>query len=244
MRATVRIAGVLIALAYFLGQLIVLSLILGRSDARGFRYRRKFTRAALRILGVRLLLRGQVPDRPALYVSNHRSLVDPLIQLSHIDAFVVSKAEVAGYPLVGRGARETGVIFVKRQELSSRAAAKLAIRQALAEGKSVLIYPEGTTSNLETTQPFRPGSFQVAAELDVPVVPVSIDYAEPLDYWFEMPMLPFFLRKFSKPATYAALSIGAPMTHHDANELMLQAREWIGHEIHLLRQTLRGQTAE
>ncbi|MDX1476821.1 MAG: lysophospholipid acyltransferase family protein [Saprospiraceae bacterium] len=237
--AVMRIVGVLLALAFYLGRLMLLSVMFGRKDERGFRFRRKFANAALRILGVRLIVRGTPATETALYVSNHRSLVDPLIELSLIDAFVVSKAEVSGYPLVGRGARETGVIFVQRQKTSSRAAARLAIRRALSDGKSVLIYPEGTTSKAETTQAFRLGSFQVAAELGVPVVPVAVDYADPGNYWFEMPMLPFFLRKFSKKRTRAAVSIGTPIVSADPLALAEQARDWIGHEIHLLRQTLR-----
>jgi len=219
------------ALAWYLGRLMLLSAIYGEEESRGFRFRRKFTKAAMRILGVKLTIHGLPDNAPALYAGNHRSLLDPIIQLHFIDAYVVAKSEVSGYPLVGRGAHETGVIFVKRESSSSRLASRQAISDLLQQGKSVLIYPEGTTSNERTTQPFKIGSFQIAAELHVPVIPVAIDYADPENYWHAMSMLPFFIRKFSKNQIITMLSIGSPIQGDDPAVLMEQSRDWIGKEI-------------
>jgi 1-acyl-sn-glycerol-3-phosphate acyltransferase len=231
MRAMWRICALMGSLAWYLGRLMLLSWIFGETESRGFRYRRKYTKVAMRILGVRLTVHGHPTSTPALYPSNHRSLLDPIIQLHFIDAYVVAKSEVSGYPLVGRGAHETGVVFVKRESNKSRLASREAIRELLQQGKSVFIYPEGTTSNVPTTQPFKIGSFQIAAELNVPVIPVAIDYADPENYWQDMSTLPFFMRKFSKKHIVATLSIGTPLQGDDPAILMTQAREWIGREI-------------
>ena len=223
--------ALMLVLAWYLGQLMLISMIRGEKESRGFRYRRKFTKASLRILGVKLTLKGRPYSSHALYVGNHRSLLDPLIQLNFIDAYVVAKAEISGYPLVGRGAHETGVIFVKRESNKSRLGSREAIKELLQEGKSVLIYPEGTTSNLPTTQPFKIGSFDIATELNVPIVPVAIDYTDPENFWHGIPMMEFFMRKFSKKEIVASLSIGQPLDGKNAKEIMQAAREWIGFEI-------------
>ena len=210
---------------------MLVSWISGEEESRGFRYRRKFTQVAMRILGVKLTVHGQAHPLPALYVGNHRSLLDPIIQLHYLDTYIVAKAEVSRYPLIGRGAHETGVVFVKRESNKSRAASREAIKQLLQSGKSVLIYPEGTTSDVPTTQPFKIGSFEIATELNIPIIPVAIDYADHENYWHEIPMFRFFMRKFSKKKIVASLSIGEQIEGENAEQIMEKAREWIGKEI-------------
>ncbi len=199
--------------------------------SRGFRFRRKYIRHALKILQVECTYSGEAIAGPALYVSNHRSLLDPFLNLLKVDAWVVSKAEVESYPLVGRGAIETGVIFVQRNNSESRNAAKEAIREALKDGKSILIYPEGTTSNVPTSNEFKVGSFTVAAELDIPVVPIAVDYKKVEHKWNEGGLLKFFLNKFSDSVIYASMSIGPPMRRTDAIQLKNDAQAWINGEI-------------
>lgn len=231
LRAYLRIALFVLAMCWYLGRLLIAFAVKGATEQRGFLYRRKFNRAAMAILGVRCTVHGRQSAQPVLYVSNHRSLLDPIIQLRYIDTYIVSKAEVEQYPLIGRGARETGVIFVKRDSRESRMASREAIRNLLKNNKSVLIYPEGTTSDLSTTRDFRMGAFEIAAELKVPVVPIAIRYTDPNDSWADGPMLPFFIRKFAKNQTHAQMWIGTPISSDDATVLMQKSREWINQRL-------------
>ena len=186
----------------------------------------------MRILGVKATVHGHAQESPCLYVSNHRSMLDPYIELHHINAHIVSKAEVAKYPLVGYGAGLTGVIYVQRDKLSSRTATRDAIREVLEGGESVLIYPEGTTSGETLTQEFRKGSFEVAITSGIPIVPVAIGYGNPEDNWADGPLFPFFLRKFAKRRTYAELHIGSPLKEtSDAERALTEARDWINTHI-------------
>ena len=230
-RAIWRMVVLMLVLAWYLGRLMLVSWISGEEESRGFRYRRKFTQVAMRILGVKLTVQGQAHPSPALYASNHRSLLDPIIELHFIDAYIVSKSEVEKYPLVGRGAKETGVVFLKRESRQSRAATRMAIKELLESHKSVLLYPEGTTSNAHTTREFKPGAFEIAAEVGVPVVPVSIQYSDPSHHWEDGPMLKFFIRKFGQKRIEVRLSIGEPMVDQDPRALMQKVRGWIGKEI-------------
>jgi lyso-ornithine lipid O-acyltransferase len=214
-------------LAYYVTGLLLKTAFFGQDMSRGFRYRYKFTSVCMRIIGLNLKAEGQAVEGPALYISNHRSMLDPFIELNMIEAFIVSKAEVAKYPIIGAGVRATGVIFVQRGEYTSRSAAREAIRQTLLDGFSVLIYPEGTTSKLQTTQEFKLGSFKVAVDEGIPIVPIAIDYRDETHKWDEGGLLSFIMHKFSSKRIDAALSIGLPMTGDDAMQLMQRSQTWI-----------------
>jgi 1-acyl-sn-glycerol-3-phosphate acyltransferase len=124
-------------------------------------------------------------------------MLDPLIQLGYIDAFIVSKAEVGHYPVLGRGAKETGIILVERENHHSRRSALEAIESKLTAGYSVLIYPEGTTHGGELTGDFKRGAFELVQKLNIPVIPVMIEYPGPEYYWVDGPLLGYFKRIFS-----------------------------------------------
>jgi 1-acyl-sn-glycerol-3-phosphate acyltransferase len=158
-------------------------------------------------------------------------MTDPLVQLSRINAVIVSKAEVENYPIIGKGSAQTGIIFVNRDKKSSRLETRNAIKSALRENKSVLIYPEGTTCTLPGTLDFKPGSFEIAEELGIPIVPVVIEYGSPEDYWGDDSLMSHFARKYSKPVTKAFLWIGEPLEGKTASELLRITRSRIEEKI-------------
>ncbi len=196
-RPWLKFTAVGIILIWYLGRLLILSSITGKSIERGFRFRRKFCRTALSILNIQYQHSGFEDRGACLYVSNHRSMLDPLIQLAYIDAFIVSKAEVGNYPLLGRGGKETGIILVHRHDHHSRRAALDAIEETLLSGYPVLVYPEGTTYGGEFTGDFRKGAIELAYRKDIPVVPMMIDYADAGYYWTDGSLLAYFKRLFS-----------------------------------------------
>jgi 1-acyl-sn-glycerol-3-phosphate acyltransferase len=238
LRAYLRIIVTVIALAFYLSRLMLLTWIFGHSDERGFKFRRKFIVAAMAILGIEQKFEGKIPEGHFLLVSNHRSMFDPMILLRDIKAFVVSKAEVENYPLIGRGAKETGVIYVKRNEKSSRAAALEAIREGLSSGKNILIYPEGTTSNGDTTIDFKIGSFKVAADLGIPVIPIALDYQDEKDYWFNRPLLPHVLEVLSRKTMKTMIRVGDPIDNSDPKVLLDESRKWINAQIPVMHRIL------
>lgn len=230
-RAIFRISGVILTLSYYVAGLVFKKALFGDNLQRGFKARLKFTSTTMKIIGVKLKTEGKPIEGPALYVSNHRSMLDPIIQLNSIEAFIVSKAEVDSYPIIGPGVRSTGVIFVSRGEHTSRSAAKEAIRQTLVDGHPVLIYPEGTTSKIHTTQDFKPGSFKVAYEEGIPVVPVAIDYRDESHKWEDGGLLSFVMHKFSSKRIDTAMHIGDPVVGASALEVMKLSQAWIHDEL-------------
>lgn len=197
----------------------------GKNSERGFRFRRKFCRKAISILNIKYQHSSAYEGGVCLYVSNHRSMLDPLIQLGYLDAFIVSKAEVGGYPVLGRGARETGIILVHRHDQTSRRYALEAIEEKLREGFPVLIYPEATTYGGDLTGDFKRGAIELARRLDIPVVPVMIEYPDKKYYWVDDPLMTYFKNIFSSPGIHKVTGkVGSEMKSNSPESLVEETR--------------------
>lgn len=137
-------------------------------------------RVCTRITGHRVQVRGkQIKDGPVLFVSSHCSYIDISVLGSIIQASFVAKAEVASYPIFGWCARLSRCIFVdRRARFASKQAEEMI--QRLRAGDSLILFPEGTSSDGNRVLPFRSALFKVAEfEIDgapVTVQPVSLAY--------------------------------------------------------------------
>jgi 1-acyl-sn-glycerol-3-phosphate acyltransferase len=192
----------------------------------GFKLRRRFVARAIKILGIKIDVLGKpIKEKPVLYVINHRSLVDPVIISAFIDVFFVSKAEVSSYPVLGAGAQKTGVIFVKRDSKSSRSATLNAISETFSKGENIGIFPEGTTNLYKLTKQYRLGSFNIAAELNVPVVPIVLEYKDHKDLWNRSNMLVQFIKQFGAWKTHTKVIIGDPISAGSGIELLEQSQK-------------------
>ena len=218
LRPWLKLTTVFIVLCWYLSRLLVLNSVKGKNSERGFRFRRKFCRKAVSILNIRYQHSSGYTGGVCLYVSNHRSMLDPLIQLGYLDAFIVSKAEVGGYPVLGRGAKETGIILVHRHDQTSRRYALEAIEEKLREGFPVLIYPEGTTCNGDLTSEFRRGAIELARRLNIPIVPVMIEYPDHSYYWVDDPLLSYFKRILSSPHNHKVIGKVGSAINNDSPE--------------------------
>ncbi len=211
--------------------------ILGKDEKRGFRIRKRFCRSAIRILGIKVNFHSAKHPSVCLYISNHRSLLDPLIELGYIDTHILSKADVEKFPLMGPGARATGVIFVERHDPDSRKAALSTIEKTLLRGASVLIYPEGTTHNEKLTSEFKRGTFEVAFANKIPVVPVMIEYPNAGYYWTDGSLLEYFNTIFSRSGLHHVnLEVGEEVQAHSADDLLKNTQSAINT---MIKQTVR-----
>ncbi len=199
--------------------------------------RKLWSRSFVFFLNYKLEMRGTVPmDRNYLFVGNHRSSLDPFVCLGYLEANPVSRADVRNYPFLGKGAELSGIIFLNKESKSSRSATKEAIAKAFQEGKSIMIYPEGKTNAKPLTSTFQKGSFDIAAELGIPVVPFAIEYKSTDDYWdHSITMAEHYFRYLAKPRTYVRLSVGQPFTGDTAFTLLRQSQQWVNDEIVRLR---------
>ncbi len=155
---------------------------------------------------------GEIPRGAALLVSNHVSYLDPLAILPVAPALPVVASDVEAWPLVGSIGKRLGVMFVPRRQIAGRARILQRMHHVLASGTSVLNFPEGATTTGGSVGPFFSGGFGVAAQLDIPVVPLAIRYADPALAWARgTTFLPHYLDTLARRRIDVTLSFGAPL---------------------------------
>ena len=133
---------------------------------------------AARCAGLRVRIEGRPLQQQVLFVSNHVTWLDILALGGATRAAFVSRDDVENWPLVGWIAGLNGTIYVARQARREVHGQADRLRQALASGGAVALFPEGTTEGGHVVLPFRPSLF---ASLFPPipgvkVQPVCIDY--------------------------------------------------------------------
>ncbi len=226
----------LVTLPYFLGA-VILRPDKSRDKLAGAKYIGKWCRSMMSLLGYRIQVKGKAPEgSPYLFVCNHRSSLDPLALMAHVPGYPVSRADVEDYPVVGKGARMLGVIFVEKTNRSSRAATKEAIRRAFEEGKNIVIFPEGKTHAEPSTVTFQKGAYDQAADLGVPVVPVALDYKYTSDYWdHKETMVQHYFKNLAKWKTPIRMRIGKPIESENAFTLLRQSQAWIDEQVSEIR---------
>jgi len=171
-----------------------------------------WARGLLQVFGVRRQLasgRAAPSTRARLVVANHRSPIDIILMLEHFGGCVLSHQGVAGWPILGAAARQAGTIFVDRSDRHSGAKAIRAIRRRLQEGRTVIVFPEGTTFRGDEVRPFLGGAFAAVRGLDAEILPVGIAYdsgSEFVDESFGR----YLGRMAQRSATRVALCIGEP----------------------------------
>jgi 1-acyl-sn-glycerol-3-phosphate acyltransferase len=237
-RATIRGVCLILLLMAHIAPLMIRPVFKGFDIPFGLKIRQLFVKRALWLLGVKVEMETPPPQGAFIFVGNHRSYLDPIVVLRNVPALPVAKAEVAAWPLIGYGAKSSGVMFVKRESKSSRAATLDAMEEVLRKGFAVLVYPEGTTHILPHTMEFRAGAFNLAVREGVRVVPMAIEYKDLGDAWIgKDTFIPHFLRCFGKKHTFIKIRYGTPMEPLDAVELRLHAQKWVDEQLPLMRQS-------
>ena len=132
---------------------------------------------AASLAGIDLRVEGEEhlwSHRPAVFIFNHQSGLDLilLLKLLRRDFTGVAKQEIQGNPVFGPLFSAAGVAFVDRSNTIKAIEALGPALQALREGRSLIIAPEGTRSTTPTLGPFKKGAFRLAMQAGVPIVPV------------------------------------------------------------------------
>jgi lyso-ornithine lipid O-acyltransferase len=180
------------------------------------RWVQAWCRALLRTFGVHVVTHGAPPapggGRGHLVVANHRSTADVLILLRAFGGHMVSRADLAGWPLVGAAARVAGTVFVDRKDAFSGANAVRAIRDRLTAGATVIVFPEGTTFAGDEVRPFHPGAFLGALRSTANIIPVGIAYGSGSGAAFVNETFPDHLARVAAAnPSQAVLCIGDPI---------------------------------
>jgi 1-acyl-sn-glycerol-3-phosphate acyltransferase len=227
-RAIIAILGMIVWITgYSVG-----SIFKEHTPARAFAFRKHWLKyIGFPVLNIDVKVEGKVADEPAIYVCNHRSFVDPVVLCGTLDAYVIAKAEIANYPIINKGAEITGVLYVKREDKASRNSVRDLMIETVKKGHNVLVFPEGTVGVKKGTLDFRPGTFFEAAENNIPIVPVAVEFKSEKDLWLIPNFLKLFLSQFSKWKTEAKLSFGPPLKNSDGEFLRSESQKWVNEKL-------------
>ncbi|MCB9222874.1 MAG: 1-acyl-sn-glycerol-3-phosphate acyltransferase [Crocinitomicaceae bacterium] len=138
-----------------------------------------WSRTFLFLIGARVKVIGKekvIPGQNYLIMSNHCSYADipTLFRSMPLLLNFIGKEELRKVPFLGFYMKMSGMIFINRSNArrsleSIEAAAKL-----VKEGKNVVIFPEGTTSETGEIMPFKRGGLELAQASKSTILPVHI----------------------------------------------------------------------
>jgi 1-acyl-sn-glycerol-3-phosphate acyltransferase len=209
---------------------------------------RLWSRGLLAIVGVELRVKV-LPHAEAaldeqsigqLVVCNHISWLDVFVINAWRPAMFVSKSEVGKWPVLGPLVTGAGTLYIEREK--RRDALKLVkqIAQALQEGGSVAIFPEGTTSDGTGLLHFHANLLQAPVSVSAPVQPLTLRYldaatgelTQAASYVGEMSLLQsmralatYRSRNARKPHIVAELTVLAPQRGDDRRLLCNELRQ-------------------
>jgi putative phosphoserine phosphatase/1-acylglycerol-3-phosphate O-acyltransferase len=118
-------------------------------------------------------------QRPGVFIINHQSSADLFIaaKLIRRDAVGIAKKELKNMPVIGQMMQAGGVIFIDRKDKDKAIEAMKPAVDALKNGTSIIIFPEGTRSYDYNLGQFKKGAFHLAMQAKVPLIPIVIKNA-------------------------------------------------------------------
>lgn len=158
---------------------LVFAVLLRRPDDTVHRVARFWGNAVLFLSGVRVRVEGleNIPRGiPVIFMSNHQGNYDIFTLLGRIPVQFrwIAKKEVFAIPLLGPAMRKAGYISIDRQDRTRAIGSMDEAAAKIRQGNSVMTFPEGTRSPDGVIRPFKKGSFYLALQSGVPIVPVTI----------------------------------------------------------------------
>ncbi len=116
--------------------------------------------------------------RPVIFLCNHISYLDIIVLGAGLDAIFVAKSEVASWPAFGFLSKTQNTIFIPRKRAALEASKK-AIADVLHQGRNIILFGEGTSTDGRTVLPFKPGLLDIlfdgGAAADIQPVAITIE---------------------------------------------------------------------
>ena len=117
------------------------------------------------------------PGQSYVFVSNHQSMFDVWLVYGWLPVIFkwLMKAELRKVPFVGTGCKAAGHIFIDRRSAKAAMESLKEVEKQLTNGVCTVIFPEGTRTLNGEVGKFKRGAFQIAWDLGLPVIPLSLD---------------------------------------------------------------------
>jgi lyso-ornithine lipid O-acyltransferase len=175
-----------------------------------------------------------VPGRDAagrgrIFIANHRSGLDIPLLLSLVEAHCISRHDLANWPIIGRGARRIGTLFVDRTSRRSGAAVLKEVAHAVENGEGVAMFPEGTSFAGDEVRKFHTGAFNAARRANAQLVPIGIAYSDEAAYFYHEAFLDHAKRMASLKTMSVAVEFGEPIEfdNRDTPDVIKLAHEHV-----------------
>ena len=175
-RAAQLLGWTLGAATIFMAQNAVCGSARARRDL-ALRWTHRWAKGCARVMGLGVTVSGPQTPPGALLAPNHLGYLDILAIGSAIPCFFVPKSDVLRWPLIGWLVRMTGQPAVTRRRGRGLARTAGRVESLLAEGHSVCVFLEGTSTGGDRVLPFKPGLIEPALRLAAPMVPVGLRWS-------------------------------------------------------------------
>lgn len=114
-----------------------------------------------RVFGIKYKIKGQIEtNQQVLFVGNHLSYLDIPLLGSFLSATFISKEDVQGWPIFGLLATLAKTIFISRNPTKAEKALKQ-MNEAINDGTSLIVFPEGTSGSGKEVLPFKSSLFDI-----------------------------------------------------------------------------------
>ncbi len=185
----------------------------------------RWARFNLKVFGLQVEAHGTHLDEGELYpsegadgigrifVANHSSGMDIPILFTVAETHVISRHDVADWPILGRTSRRIGTLFVDRDSRRSGAAVLREVDKTLKRGEGVAMFPEGTAHEDGRVHEFHSGAFNSARRAGAEIVPIGIAYSDDTAYYAKQPFMRHMKRIACLRGMRVAVEVGEPITY-------------------------------
>jgi 1-acyl-sn-glycerol-3-phosphate acyltransferase len=161
-----------------LGTVSIVSSLFDRNGHMAHACARAWSWLILRTTGVEVTVEGLeklTPGTTYVFVSNHQSIYDTPVVFNSLpyQLRIIAKESLAMFPVLGWHLKRGGHLFVDRRD-PDRNGILTRWRALVSQGLSLIIYAEGTRSADGHVGRFKAGSFLLAIQAGLPIVPLSI----------------------------------------------------------------------
>jgi 1-acyl-sn-glycerol-3-phosphate acyltransferase len=194
-----------------------------------------YYRFANLVSGINVIVEGEENLGTAgLYLSNHLSYLDIFAQAALKPLRFTPKSDIKHWPVLGLLTDLSNPIYIFRDDKKRASNQAQEICQTILNGDSVMLYPEGTSSDGSRVLPFKSSLFAFIeqdknnAQINLPIIPITTSYSLYSDRpaqsqyeldlfaWYdEMALAPHIWRFFKLKKVYARIKVHPPMLSKD-----------------------------
>jgi 1-acyl-sn-glycerol-3-phosphate acyltransferase len=198
-----------------------------------------WSRLTLKIMGIKVVSEGPVPQAPYLLASNHLSYLDVFVLWSKVDGFFLGKSELAKWPALGPLITAAGTVFINRSKRSGVVEAIEGVTDKILLGNGVIFFPEGSSSSGGEIRQFKSNLFQVAAHSNLEVNVAVIHYTtnnksyraeKDLAWWGDMSFVSHFYKLLTFDSKVAHVRFLDERVSHGDRKQMAQCAEQLAKE--------------